>query len=191
MTVEEKLEHFTSLTVSNALKNSAETLDAIRENMDESFEKYRKERLETAKKEREATLSGLKRRMNREFTAGEMHIKRKYMHKQEELKNILFTEVERRLSEYRKTSDYPAGLVRGVKKAQELAGGEEVIIYLDKEDEKFITRIKNETGITALISDFPMGGGVRAHIPSKNLLMDDSYNTRLAEIRDKYVIKAE
>lgn len=188
MSMEEKMEHFTSITIENALKHSADVLEEYRKNADRRFEAHKIDQQKAAENEEKIAKEGVKRNASKEFTMEQIHIRRKHNHKQEELKEKLFNEVKKMLEEFKTTEEYRKLLIKYVNEAKKLAGENEINMYIDSSDEKYKDFIKEETGIMVSISEMALGGGLKAEIPSRNMLIDNTFSSKIEEIRDKYVI---
>ena len=188
MSMEEKMEHFTSITIENALKHSADVLEEYRKNADMRFEAHKINQQKAAKDEEKIAKEGVKRNASKEFNMEQLHIRRKHNHKQEELKEKLFNEVQEMLEEFKTTEEYRKLLIKYVNEAKKLAGDNEINMYIDSSDEKYKDFIKEETGIMVSVSEMALGGGLKAEIPSRNMLIDNTFSSKIEEIRDKYVI---
>ena len=59
-------------------------------------------------------------------------------------------------------------------------------VYLDAEDAPFMERVKSETGCTPVLSEESFGGGIRAVIPSKNMLLGEAFSEKLRKEREGF-----
>ena len=59
--------------------------------------------------------------------------------------------------------------------AREFAGNDEIFIYLSPEDTALQRSIVAKTGFAVEISNEPFMGGIKATIPAKNILIDNSF----------------
>ena len=48
--------------------------------------------------------------------------------------------------------------------------------------------IYNKYGIRLLINENIVKGGMRAEIPSKNILIDNTFETKISEAKEKFII---
>ena len=88
---------------------------------------------------------------------------------------------------YLETQDYQKLLERQVKQAVEFAGNDQMIIYLDPVDEDKCNRLALHNGNAELrISEYSFTGGTRAVIPARHILIDNSFQTKLEEAREKF-----
>lgn len=72
---------------------------------------------------------------------------------------------------------------RGTKK---VAGDEAMIVYMDPSDEDKARRLAMHHNVTVKISEYSFDGGIRAVIPSKHILIDSSFKTKLEEARHEF-----
>ena len=71
--------------------------------------------------------------------------------------------------------EYQDYLCQKIQKAREFAGNDQIFIYLSPEDSALQRSIVAKTGFTVEISDEPFMGGIKATIPAKNILIDNSF----------------
>lgn len=156
------------------------------------YENHRKKQQET--RERIAA-ERVRKEVNREASAILLEQKREYYSAQEQKKELLFARVEEKLAAYRKTDAYVSLLSAKIKKAVEFAGGEKLTAYLDPEDEELLPRLlaaqEECPNCTVAVGNERFGGGIRAAIPAKNILLDEAFGSRLSEEREKFSFDAE
>ena len=70
--------------------------------------------------------------------------------------------------------------------AVKIADGEPMIIYIDPADEKKLHNLAMQHQADVRISEYSFLGGTRAVIPGKNILIDNSFQARLAEARENF-----
>ena len=159
MTTEEKLQHFLDTCMEDARVRSGRMLDEYMTALEKTFEEHK---ADTRRRE-------------------------KLGRKQEELKDKLFVELRDMLANYLETQDYQKLLERQVQHAVEFAGTDQVIIYLDPVDEDKCNRLALHNGNAELrISEYSFTGGTRAVIPARHILIDNSFQTKLEEAREKF-----
>ncbi|MDE7431806.1 MAG: ATPase, partial [Lachnospiraceae bacterium] len=61
-------------------------------------------------------------------------------------------------------------------------------IYIDPLDKDKKEYLETQTGVTVTISEYSFGRGMRAIIPSKNILVDNSFNYKINELKTDYTI---
>lgn len=134
----------------------------------------------------DAEVEKIEHEINKQLSIEQINIKREYSQKQEELKTMLISELRNRLALFMDSADYQRFLESEVKKALEFAQHAPMTVYLDPSDEDKLNRIALHTGAEIKLSDTTFLGGIQAVIPSKNILIDNSFKTKLAEISDKF-----
>ena len=90
------------------------------------------------------------------------------------------------LANFMETSQYLQLLERQITAAIRLAGDEPLIIYMDPADEDKVRRLSFHHRADIRISEYSFLGGTRAVIPGKNILIDNSFQTKLAEERENF-----
>lgn len=183
MTTEEKLEHFQNFCMEDARARSAKMLEEYSNALEEAFKEHQTDAIRRAGMQLDAEAAKIKREINRQLSAEQINIKRILGHKQEELKDKLFVEVRDMLANFMETREYQALLESQVTYAKEVAGGEPLIIYLDPADQDKLNRLALHHNADIRISEYSFTGGCRAVIPSKNILIDNSFQSKLAEAK--------
>ena len=186
MTVEEKLQHFEEICMTDARDRSAKMLDDYTKGLEETFEEHKKEARERAKMRVEAETEKLEREINKRLSIGQLDLKREISHRQEELKDKLFVEVKDMLANFMETREYQELLERQIRSAKEFAGDEALIVYMDPSDEDKARRLALHNNVTVKISEYSFSGGIRAVVPSKHVLIDHSFDTKLKEARHDF-----
>jgi vacuolar-type H+-ATPase subunit E/Vma4 len=111
---------------------------------------------------------------------------RKRAKMQEELKDKLFVEVRDKLANFMETREYLDLLEKQIGAAKKVAGDEAMIVYMDPSDEDKARRLAMHHNVTVKISEYSFDGGIRAVIPSKHILIDSSFKTKLEEARHEF-----
>ena len=91
------------------------------------------------------------------------------------------------VNDYMKTKAYNDFLVKCIRKAEQFAGDDPVVIYINPSDEEKRTELEKETGAKLTVSAEDFIGGVRAVIRSRNILMDHSFKTQIRDEYDKFL----
>ena len=99
----------------------------------------------------------------------------------------LFKEVREKLTAYKKDPSYEEYLERKIREAVTFAGNDKLTLYLDPSDEAHKASLEQKLSVTLTISAMPFLGGVRAVIPEKNILIDNSFETLLNEERENFI----
>ena len=88
------------------------------------------------------------------------------------------------LARFAETREYHQMLVKQLREAREFAGGEEIILYIDPSDAQYQYSIEAEVGAPVTVSTYSFLGGTRAVLPGRNILIDNSFETKQMCIRD-------
>ena len=59
-------------------------------------------------------------------------------------------------------------------------------IYIDPADESMLTSLHAATNTALTLSQYSFGGGIRAVLPSRHILIDNSFSTKLGEIKQDF-----
>ncbi len=186
MTNEEKLNNFRNMVMKAVRQNSADELDTYRESLDNAFEDYKKMKEQQAEAVIRAERVNLHREMNKTLSLEQIKIRHEYTKKYEERKKELFAEVRELLTQYMGTPAYEQLLIKQIKKAVKFARGEQVIIYIDPADEAHHASLQEATGAELTVSEYSFDGGMRAVLPKRNVLIDESFQTKMEEAMENF-----
>lgn len=186
MTTEEKLEHFSSFCIEDARSRSAKILDEYTNALEQTLKEHQADASRRAGMQLDAETAKMQRELNKQLSIEQINIKRTLGHKQDELKDMLFVELKDMLDNFMETSEYQKLLDAQIARAKEVAGNETLIIYLDPSDEDKARMLAHHHNADIRISEYSFSGGSRAVIPSKNILIDNSFETKLAEARSNF-----
>ena len=188
MTTEEKLNNIYDITINSALRKKEAMMNEYQAVLDVQFENYMKDMNAHYEAQEKNELEILRLEFSKEFSASLQHIKRKLTHKKDDLKEQLFAEVTSMLNDFLQTEEQTKLLVKEIKFALTIAPTEPITIYIDPVDADKKDYLEEVTGADISISAYSFGQGMRALIPSKNILVDYSFNTKISEIKDDYTI---
>ena len=176
MTIEEKLQHFYDTSVAEAQTEAENTLEAHKKSLEEMLEKHKESRKMDAEAQIKAETENATREVNKALSAEQLTLRRDWTAKQNELRNELFVEVKNHLERlHGRALRIRIICASRIQKAREFAGNDEIFIYLSAEDTALQRSIVAKTGFTVEISDEPFMGGIKATIPAKNILIDNSF----------------
>lgn len=187
MTTEEKIKHFMDVTIRDASAKNEQVVKEYEDALNRIFEEHKEEAKRKADLNVHISEESLKKSINIAISKEQVQIKKDIGKKQSELKEKLFAEVKEKLLEYKKTSVYSERLVQQIKKAQAFAGGETLVIYIDPSDAHMLDALKEKTGAEILVSEYSFAGGMRGVLKAKNILIDNSFESRLREARESFV----
>ena len=175
MTIEEKLQHFYDSSIEEAYQEASQMIEEHKKNLDAMLSEHKRSRRQSAETEVKAEAENARREVNKALSAQQLMIKRNWTKKQNELKDKLFAEVQNLLEDFVKTPEYDSYLCRKIKDAQDFAGEDELHIYLTPSDSSRLESISQKTGAELRLADEEFIGGIRAIIPGKNILIDNSF----------------
>lgn len=175
MTIEEKLQHFYDSSIEEAYQEASQMIEEHKKNLDAMLSEHKRSRRQSAEAEVKAEAENARREVNKALSAQQLMIKRNWTKKQNELKDKLFAEVQNLLKDFVKTPEYDSYLCRKIKDAQDFAGEDELHIYLTPSDSSRLESISQKTGASLRLADEEFIGGIRAIIPGKNILIDNSF----------------
>ena len=186
MTIEEKLQHFYDVSVEEASGSASQALKEHKKHLAKMFSDHKQTRQQDAKAQIKAETENAKREVNKALSAQQLTLKRNLTARENELKDELFVEVKERLTQFMSTTEYEDYLVRKIKEAVDFAKDDELFIFLSPEDEGLKHTMMARTGFPVQISKEPFIGGIRATIPSKNILIDNSFMESLHTLRKEF-----
>lgn len=187
MTTEEKLENFYRHSMDSANAEAKRLIDEHQAALDRLFEEHQAVKRQQAREEINAETEKLKREANKTLSAEQLSIKRTLSNKNQELKNRIFEEVHRKMADFKKTEEYKKYLKTKIREAISFADGDALQLYLDPSDEEYRKELEEEVSVSILVSETPFGGGVRAVIPEKNILIDNSFDSLIREEQEAFI----
>lgn len=170
----------------DARNKSNVLLDEYNSSLEKIFEEHKEHKLRQAQLEIKTEAESLERSKNKELSKQNLHIKRKITRKQDELKDKLFVEVRNLLADYMATPEYNELLIKQIKAAKQFANDLDVIIYIDPADSKRLSSLELAANASLTVSEYSFSGGTRAVIPAKNILIDNSFETKLLEAKENF-----
>ena len=186
MTIEEKLKHFQDICMEDARERSNKMLDEYMTALEKSFEEHKADAKKNADLEVKLETEKLEREINKKLSIEQLDLRREAGRRQDELKDKLFVELRDKLANFMETEGYEKFLEDQVKSVKELAGDEAFVIYMDPSDADKARRVSLYMGIAIRISEYSFLGGIRAVIPGRHILVDNSFQTRLEEARHNF-----
>lgn len=179
MTIDEKLQHFYEVSIDEAKEDAAQAIQAHKENLSQMLEEHKQSQRQTADAQVKAEAEHVRREVNKALSAEQITLKRNWSQKQEEMKQKLFAEVKALADKFMQTPEYEDYLCRKITEASVFAEGDEIHIFLSAADKDRLESLKEKTGVFLTVSEEAFTGGIRAEIPDKNILIDDSFSTGL------------
>lgn len=188
MTIEEKMEHFKNVSLENASTQSAGILVEYKKSLDEQLEKHKKTATEAAKELEDTKLAAVRLEAKRQLSKLQSDIRREVTIHQNNLKSEVFVAVNDKLLEYKKSAEYLTSLIEQIQKIQKDFSDTEIEFYIDSSDEELMPSLIKATNADIHISQISFVGGIKAIINSQNILVDNSFKTKLSEAQEKFTI---
>jgi len=188
MTLDEKLDHFYNSVIEYATRQNLEIIEEYKKSLKKNYE----ERKEAAQRKADAiyrtAVESITRERNRRLSADAMEMRRKILDKTAEYTKLIFREVRQRLDEYMKTPEYLDLLVELITKAKDFAKRDALTVYINPTDADKKAVLEERTGISLTISDRDFIGGIRAVIPSHKILIDNSFLTKIEDVKSSFTL---
>lgn len=128
----------------------------------------------------------VRREVNKALSSEQITLKRNWSLKQNELKETLFAEVKNRVQQFTATPEYQDYLCRRIREAKDFAEDDEILIFLSSNDKELLDSLTARTGCPLQVSSENFLGGIRAEIPAKNILIDNSFSANLAAMHKEF-----
>ena len=176
MTIDEKLQHFMDVTTEKVNAENAKQMQEYEQGLEKVYEDYK----ETALRKSELEL----KQMNADLAAEQILIREQTGKLLRELDEKLSSEVKGKLERYMATSAYETYLVNQAREIVKFADGDDVTVYIDPEDICHKNAISAGANVAVTVSEYSFGGGVRAVISKRGILIDQSFDTKLKEAFD-------
>lgn len=186
MEISEKLDIFYRAAIGAANEQSRVMLDKYQTRYKEKLAEYQRAKQREQQTRERIAQERVRKEVNRTLSEEMTLLKKEYHKAQEIKKEELFALVEQRLIAYRATAAYEKLLEQKLLYALNFADGDELRIYIDPADIKLKRVLEEKCGCKLLVSAYPFGGGIRAAIPAKNVLIDESFDSKLAAERASF-----
>ncbi|WP_124067266.1 V-type ATP synthase subunit E [Clostridium sp. E02] len=186
MTTEEKLQHFMEFCMEDARSRSAKMLDEYTAALEQTFLEHQEDAKRRSKQQVALESERIEREINKSLSLEQISMKREFGKKQDELKEKLFLELKETVEQFMETPEYIKLLEKQILEAKELAGKEFITIYIDPADEEKISNLSLPGSADIRVSEYPFMGGTRAVIPSRHILIDNSFQSKLEEAKHDF-----
>lgn len=187
MTTEEKLQNFHNHSIESANAEAERMITEHQAALDKLFEEHKNLRRQQSKDEILAETEKLKREANKTLSTEQISIKRTLSKKNSELKAKLFAEVRQKMAAFKTTEAYKEYLKTKIREAVAFAGNDTLRMYLDPSDEGLKEELAQELNVTLTTSEILFFGGMRAVIPEKNILIDNSFDSLIREEQEAFI----
>ena len=181
MQIKEKLEVFQKFTIEVANSESEALIREYQESFEKELEEFQKNKQTEMEHKFQIEETRIRRQMRRKVSEESIRQKRLLDSCKQECKGKVMEKVRLLLGEYRQSGQYMDYLAAKIKMAKEVAGTEEATIYIDPADAGKKEGLEKRTGAKLTVSAMKFGGGIRAVIRSRNILIDESFVTKLEQ----------
>ena len=181
MQIKEKLEVFQKFTINVANSESAALVEEYQEACEKELAEFQKNRQTETDHKFQMEEIKIRRQFKRKVSEEVIRQKRLLDNCKREWKEKLMERVKVLLAEYQNTEGYQNYLTAKIKMAKEVAGQEDVVIYINPSDQGKKEELERKTGVALTVSNLDFGGGIRAVIRSRNILIDASFVTTLEQ----------
>ncbi len=188
MTVEEKLKHFIASSVEDARIQSEAVIKEYTEMLQRDLQEFKEQVDEQAKEKLRLEETRVRRGLNHDLSVRLLSVKKELSDKHDELKSALFNEVRELIDAFRKTPDYAALLQEQIRHALSFAKDDVITVYLDPEDSALKPALSKIFDCNIVISEYSFGGGTRTVIEKKDILIDNSFDTRFEELTEDFAL---
>ena len=188
MTLDEKLDHFYSSVIDSATKQNIEIVEEYKKILQKNFEERKEAALRKAEANYRMASDNIIRERNRKLSSETMEIKRKLLERTAEITDQIFEDVKLKLIEFMKTPEYKDLLCAQIGNANSFAKEDAITIYINPSDTDKLSVLTEKTGVSLTISDRDFLGGTRAVISSRNILIDNSFMTKLEEAKSSFTL---
>lgn len=186
MTIDEKLQHFYDVSIEEAKEDAAKEIQEHREALSQMLNEHKDARRQGAEAEIKAEADHVRREINKALAAEQITLKRHWSRKQEELKDNLFSAVRKKVDAFMQSPEYLDYLCKQIRNVQEFAGTDPVHISISSGDSDKLDILTAKTGAELTLSKDDFIGGVRAAIPEKNIMIDNSFLEELESMRKEF-----
>ena len=184
MEINEKLEVFFGAAIGAANSQSESMLDEQKNIYQSAMEEHEQSCRDALKSSRRIFLERQKKEVNRRNAEQTMAWKKDYQALKEQKTEELFEMVKEKLLSYRRTDAYEAFLLAQIGKAKEFAQGEDLTVFISPSDQERQAVLEEKSGCRVEIAEDEFSGGMRAVIPAKNVLIDESFAERMKRARE-------
>lgn len=188
MNLDVKLDHFYQSVIDEATNESESILVEYQASLKKIYDTKKAELEQKAQARIKVEADNIYREKNKQLSNASVEIRKSLSQKTEELKDRLFTDVEKKVIEYMKTPDYIALLEKQITAAYKFARGEAITVYINASDASKMEALQQATKVELTVSNIDFIGGIRAVIHSKHILIDNSFATKLADEKHNFQI---
>lgn len=188
MTEEEKLENFSKTVLADVNAKNEAVLSEYQHGLSETVEEQRRIAQEKAENNYKYEKDVLERKKNKTLADVLLSEKKKVSEQSTKIGIEVFSLLKTKVEEFKESEEYVDYLIRSVEKMKAFAKNEEMVVYIDPSDEKVKDKVEKATRVTLTISDTEFVGGIKAMIEAKNILIDNSLMSKIAEAKSHFKV---
>lgn len=191
MDLEDKFAYFETQVNQQAQDIIDEQVNQYRATLQKDYDEF----VKNTNQEFDAKFANAKKNMrkelNKNISQSQIHLQRDLYLQEEKLKKTLFAEFNDAIQNYMQTDEYRNQLVVMINNLKDYAekNREELVVYINHSDQGMIETLLEETNANIQISDREFLGGVRGVLKDRQVLIDYSFSTLLANVEDSFTIK--
>jgi len=191
MDLEDKFAYFETQVNQQAQDIIDEQVNQYRATLQKDYDEF----VKNTKQEFDAKFVNAKKDMrkelNKNISQSQIHLQRDLYVQEEKLKKTLFADFNDAIQNYMQTDEYRNQLVVMINNLKDYAekNREELVVYINHSDQGMIETLFEETNANIQISDREFLGGVRGVLKDRQVLIDYSFSTLLANVEDSFTIK--
>lgn len=191
MDLEDKFAYFETQVNQQAQDIIDEQVNQYRATLQKDYDEF----VKNTKQEFDAKFVNAKKDMrkelNKNISQSQIHLQRDLYLQEEKLKKTLFADFNGAIQNYMQTDEYRNQLVVMINNLKDYAekNREELVVYINHSDQGMIETLFEETNANIQISDREFLGGVRGVLKDRQVLIDYSFSTLLANVEDSFTIK--
>ncbi|MGX7364033.1 V-type ATP synthase subunit E [Aerococcus suis] len=189
MELNEKMTFFDEQVMKEANANIDQQLEQYRETLEKDYEDYSR-KLEASVTDRlDNEKTAIHKQNNKEISQTQIKQQRDLYVEEEKLKKSLFNYFKDEMNQYMQTSEYIEQLQAMIHSVEEFADDEDFIVYLNETDKDKLPQLTINNHGELKVSDRDFIGGARGVLTKRNILVDYSFSTLLANEEDNFVLK--
>lgn len=191
MTNEEKLQLFYDNSLDSAREEARKQTEERKEALEKLFQEHKADKLRQAKIELDSEEQRIRRENNARLAGEQLKIRHQLAEKTHEIKERVFTDVKNRLDQFKKSPEYSAYLMTCIRKAMDQMNvmPSQITFYMAPSDAGLVDQISERCGVTIELADEKILGGIQSRLNGKNVLIDDSFASRLSEIWNTFSLE--
>ncbi|MCZ0717029.1 V-type ATP synthase subunit E [Aerococcus kribbianus] len=189
MELEEKLAFFDKQVMKEANGNINQQISQYQDTLQKDFDDYQEKLQKNYSQRLENEKTNTRKEINKEISQTQIKQQRDLFVEEEKLKKSLFERFRNEIKDYMTKSDYHEQLQAMITSIADFAGQEDYVIYVDPKDQELASTLLAPNKGTIKVSDRDFIGGVRGVLTARNILVDYSFSTLLANEEENFILK--